>query len=139
MSGVLVMLALPLSKGTRTKYFNRIKFLLLEKYQAMINQLSLESPRNNETITYIRFSVKQFTWYFEFYMPCNICSQLYAIVFSKDRKVCWKHKKEVIQKSSKIPLDKTTFKEKSHKLMKQIVLAQRDISYIKQLAFEGRN
>jgi hypothetical protein len=83
-----MMFALPLSKGTKTKYFNRIKFLLLEKYQAMINQLSLELSRNNETTTYIQFLVKQSTWYFGFYVPCNICSQLCVIVLSKDRKVC---------------------------------------------------
>jgi hypothetical protein len=57
----VVMLALPLSKGMRTKYFNRIRFLLLEKYQLIINQLSSDSLRNNETTTYIRFSVRQTT------------------------------------------------------------------------------
>ena len=56
-----VMLALPLFKGTRTKYFNRIRFLLLEKYQVIINQLLSELFRNNKTTTYIRFSVKQST------------------------------------------------------------------------------
>ncbi|PKY47063.1 hypothetical protein RhiirA4_462134 [Rhizophagus irregularis] len=75
-----VMLALPLSKGTRTKYFNRIRFLLLEKYQLICNR---------------------------------ICSQLYAIVLSRDRRICGKHKKKIYS-------------------------AQSGISYMKQLAFEGR-
>ncbi|CAB4431724.1 unnamed protein product [Rhizophagus irregularis] len=66
-----VMLALPISKGTRTKYFNRIRFLLLEKYQSICNQLASDSLRNNETTTYIRFSVRQTTWYFGFQVPCN--------------------------------------------------------------------
>jgi hypothetical protein len=43
---------------------------------------------------------------------------------SKDRKICWKHKKEVIQKPPKVPLDKAVFKEKSHMPTKQIVSAQ---------------
>uniref|UniRef100_U9T126 Uncharacterized protein n=1 Tax=Rhizophagus irregularis (strain DAOM 181602 / DAOM 197198 / MUCL 43194) TaxID=747089 RepID=U9T126_RHIID len=53
-----VMLALSLSKQTRIKYFNRIRFLLLEKYQSICNRLSSESPRNNETISYICFLVR---------------------------------------------------------------------------------
>ncbi|CAB4443024.1 unnamed protein product [Rhizophagus irregularis] len=133
-----VMLALPLSKGTRTKYFNRIRFLLLEKYQMICNWLSSESPRNNETTTYIRFSVRQSTWYFGFYLPCSICLQLCAIVLSKDKRICGIHKKEVIQKLPKIPLDKAIFKENSHESTKRIFSAQRGISYTKQLAFKGR-
>ncbi|PKY58490.1 hypothetical protein RhiirA4_429748 [Rhizophagus irregularis] len=134
----VIMLVLLLSKGTRTKYFNRIRFLLLKKYQSIINQLSSDSPKNNETTTYIRFSVRQTTWYFRFQVPCNICSQLCAIVLSKDRRVCWKHKKEVIQRPPKIPLDKVIFKEKFHESVKRIFSAQRGISYMKQFAFEGR-
>ncbi|PKY60136.1 hypothetical protein RhiirA4_430903 [Rhizophagus irregularis] len=133
-----VMLALPLSKGTRTKYFNRIRFLLLEKYQSICNQLSSESPRNNETTTYVRFSVRQSTWYFEFHLPCSICSQLCAIVLSRDRRICGVHKKEVIQKPPKVPLEKAIFKEKTHESTKQIYSAQSGISYTKQLAFDGR-
>ncbi|PKY61210.1 hypothetical protein RhiirA4_485872, partial [Rhizophagus irregularis] len=132
------MLALPISKGTRTKYFNRIRFLLLEKYQSICNWLVSDSPKNNETTTYIRFSVRQTTWYFRFQVPCNTCSQLYAIVLSKDRRVCWKHKKEVIEKPPKVPLNKAIFKENSYESTKQIFSVQRGISYTKQLAFEGR-
>ncbi|CAB4429540.1 unnamed protein product [Rhizophagus irregularis] len=87
----------------------------MEKYQLIINRLSSDSPRNNETTTYIRFSVKQSTWYFGFYVPCNMCSQ-----------------------SPKVPLDKAVFKEKTHEFTKQIFSAQSGVSYTKQLAFEGR-
>ncbi|CAB4423255.1 unnamed protein product [Rhizophagus irregularis] len=133
-----VMLALPISKGMRTKYFNRIRFLLLEKYQSICNRLSSDSPRNNETTTYIRFSVRQSTWYFGFHVPCNMCSQVCAIVLSKDRRICWRHKKEVIQKPPKVPLDKAVFKEKAHEFTKQVYSARSGVSYTKQLAFEGR-
>jgi hypothetical protein len=127
----VVMLALPLSKGTRTKYFNRIRFLLLEKYQSICNRLSSESPRNNKTTTYIRFSVRQSTWYFGFHLPCSICSQLCAIVLSRDRRICGVHKKEVIQKPPKVPLEKAIFKEKTHESTKQIYSARSGISYMK--------
>ncbi|PKY49043.1 hypothetical protein RhiirA4_464852 [Rhizophagus irregularis] len=112
-----VILALPLSKGTKTKYFNRIRFLLLEKYQLIF---------------------RQSTWYFGFHLPCSICSQLYAIVLSKERRICGKHKKEVIQKPPKVPLEKAIFKEKTHESTKQIYSAWSGISYTKQLAFDGR-
>ncbi|CAB4414124.1 unnamed protein product [Rhizophagus irregularis] len=65
-----------------------LPFLLLEKYQLIVNRLSSESPKNNKTTTYIWFLVRQSTWYFGFYVPYNICSQLYAIVLSKDRRIC---------------------------------------------------
>ncbi|PKY60796.1 hypothetical protein RhiirA4_484938 [Rhizophagus irregularis] len=103
-----------------------------------LTALSSESPRNNETTTYIRFSVRQSTWYFGFYLPCSICSQLCAIVLSKDRKVCGVHKKEVIQIPPKVPLEKAIFKEKTHESTKQIYSARSGISYTKQLAFDGR-
>ncbi|CAB4429617.1 unnamed protein product [Rhizophagus irregularis] len=133
-----VMLALPISKGTRTKYFNKIRFLLLEKYQSICNRLLSESPRNNKTTTYIRFSVKQSTWYFGFHLLYNVCSQVCAIILSKDRRICWSHKKEVIQKPPKVPLEKAIFKEKTHKFMKEIFSARSGVSYTKQLAFDGR-
>jgi hypothetical protein len=97
-----------------------------------------ESSRNNETTTYIRFSVKQSTWYFGFHLPYSVCSQVCAIVLSKDRRICWSHKKEVIQKPPKVPLEKAIFKEKTHKFTKEIFSAQSGVSYTKQLAFDGR-
>jgi hypothetical protein len=71
-------------------------------------------------------------------LPCSICSQLCAIVLSRDRRICGVHKKEVIQKPPKVPLEKAIFKEKTHKSTKQIYSAQSGISYTKQLVFDGR-
>ena len=104
-----VMLALPISRGMRTKYFNRLRVLLIEKYQSLTKRLESMSSRNNKTTTYIRFSVRHTTWYFGFRLPCNICSQMCAITMSKNRKVCWKCKKQVIQQPPKVPLENAIF------------------------------
>ncbi|CAB4413276.1 unnamed protein product [Rhizophagus irregularis] len=111
-----IMLALPIARGMRTKYFNRLCVLLIEKYQS--------------------FSVRHTTWYFGFRLPCNICSQMCAITMSKNRKVCWKCKKQVIQQPPKVPIENAIFKDPMYKEEKKIYLPRRGISFIKQLAYK---
>ncbi|CAB4411950.1 unnamed protein product [Rhizophagus irregularis] len=60
---------------------------------------------------------------------------------SSDRKnvnVKFRISKYLTAKLPKIPLKRAIFKEKTHESMKQIYSAQSGISYMKQLAFEGR-
>uniref|UniRef100_U9TF58 Uncharacterized protein n=1 Tax=Rhizophagus irregularis (strain DAOM 181602 / DAOM 197198 / MUCL 43194) TaxID=747089 RepID=U9TF58_RHIID len=131
---IAVMLALLISRGMRTKYFNKLRALLIEKYQLLIKWLEFTSSRNNETTTYIRFSVRHITWYFSFKLPCNIC----AITMSKNRKVYWKCKKQVIQQLPKVPLENAVFKDLMYKKKKEIYLPQRGISFVKQLAYKDK-
>ncbi|GET52600.1 hypothetical protein GLOIN_2v1876992 [Rhizophagus irregularis DAOM 181602=DAOM 197198] len=92
---IAVILTLPLFKGMKTKYFNRIRFLLLKKYQLIVNWLSSESSRNNKTTTYIWFLVRQSTWYFRFYVPYNICLHLKIEEYVESIKRSLKYKKSV--------------------------------------------
>src|SRR3954467_10340405 len=122
----------------KTKYFNRLRVLLIEKYQSLIKRLESTSSRNNEITTYIRFSVRHTTWYFGFRLPCNIYSQMCAITMSKNRKVCWKCKKQVIQQPPKVPLENAIFKDPMYKEEKEIYLPKRGISFVKQLTYKDK-
>ncbi|CAB4413769.1 unnamed protein product [Rhizophagus irregularis] len=63
---------------------------------------------------------------------------MYAITMSKNRKVCWKCKKQVIQQPPKVLLENTIFKDPMYKEEKEIYLPRRGISFIKQLAYKDK-
>ncbi|PKY60006.1 hypothetical protein RhiirA4_483234 [Rhizophagus irregularis] len=56
---------------------------------------------------------------------------------SKNRKVCWKYKKQVIQQPLKVPLENAVFKDLMYKEEKKIYLSRREISFVKQLVYKG--
>lgn len=57
---------------------------------------------------------------------------------SKNRKVYWKCKKQVIQQLPKVPLENAVFKDLMYKKKKEIYLPQRGISFVKQLAYKDK-
>ncbi|CAB4444319.1 unnamed protein product [Rhizophagus irregularis] len=61
-----------------------------------------------------------------------------TITMSKNRKVYWKYKKQVIQQPLKVPLENAIFKDLMYKEEKEIYLPRRGISFIKQLAYKDK-
>ncbi|CAB4419797.1 unnamed protein product [Rhizophagus irregularis] len=103
---------------------------IIERYKS---PYEITSDRKNVNV---KFRISKYLIAVMLALPLS--KGLCAIVLSKDRRVYWKHKKEVIQKPPKVPLDKVIFKENFYESTKKIFSAWRGISYTKQLAFEGR-
>jgi hypothetical protein len=84
-----------------SKYFNRIRKLLLEKYYSIKNRLFQTANNNRETKTFIKFSYKSTTWYLGFHVSCENCSTSCAVVMSRYRKFC--HMCKVYQQKLNTP------------------------------------
>jgi len=61
--------------GIRNKYYNRLRSLLINQYNAITHRLaSFRSNNDNKTKTFIKFSYRHTTVYLGFHQPCTTCS-----------------------------------------------------------------
>ena len=65
----------------KNRYYNRLRQLLINQYNAINYRLSLMGVKNdNKTKTFIKFSYRHTTVYLGFHRPCNTCGCSVATV-----------------------------------------------------------
>src|ERR1700722_14580824 len=80
----------------RNKYFNRIRQLMLQQYDAIKSRVSSRNPSNRKTKTYFRFNYKNSSFYLGIYNACG-CGLPSPYVMSNNRFQCAHHLKEITQ------------------------------------------
>ena len=70
----------------KNRYYNRLRSLLINQYNAINNRLTTDSSNDNTTKTFIKFSYRHTTVYLGFHRPCTNCGCSVATVIKSTLK-----------------------------------------------------
>jgi hypothetical protein len=126
-----------LSSDVRQKYFSIVRRHMNEQYQAICRRLeNAEIKNNNQTRTFFRFSVNNYTYYFGFYLPCissSCCIPPTSVTKHGPR--CWIHWKKFCQDRTPNP---RLYSHEMSNIPKLITSLRLDVSYTKEISFSER-
>lgn len=91
-----------------TKYFHRLRQLLLQQISAVSQRLTSTSSKNRRTRTFIRFSYKSHVIYLGIFLRCNeSCPLPCHYVMSNNRFRCGMHQNELNIRRSQHPIPRS--------------------------------